>query len=103
VINEDPEKESAVEVLQQLYKLFPGTTFTVKEVLSTANDEIGKHPVHPELHDALMAACGGDKKIEPRRLGWWMRGWRDRFAGGFKLVRANSESKSTAEWKVESA
>ena len=54
---------------------------------------------NPELYDALQLACS--EKINSRRLGYWLRGHRDRILDGMQLVQAGGNSdKKVATWRV---
>jgi hypothetical protein len=100
VIGEDPEKESAYEALIHLKAVFGTAHFTAKDAAEKANDQTMKTYAYPELHEALSTVTGGDKCIDPTRLGKWFRSWRGRFVDGVRLLRANSERTSTATWRV---
>jgi Domain of unknown function (DUF3854) len=102
VLDEDPDKEAAGEALRQLRAAFPDT-FTVKEVVEKANDQVmTKQWSFPAFHDALAAVSGGGKNVDPQPLGKWMRAWRDRYVDGLRLVRAGMDKHSKmTEWTVK--
>jgi hypothetical protein len=102
VLDDDPEREAASAVFQQLREHWPDGFF-VRDVIDTANDIAGKAWAYPELHDALVAVTGGNKNIDAAKLGYWLRAWRDRYVDGMKLIRMKPEGghANAAEWRVQ--
>jgi hypothetical protein len=93
VIEEDPDKDLAVMLLTQLHTTYNGIEFTVQEVLKKASSDL-------ELRGTLMSVSGGGREIDRRRIEQWVRIWRDRFAGSYRLKRANAKDTKPARWKV---
>jgi hypothetical protein len=54
---------------------------------------------HPEFRQALLAVAGVNGRIDPTKLGYWLRRNRDRQVGDHKFVRG-SDSHKTARWAV---
>lgn len=105
VLAKDPEKESAINLLEQLRKVFEDSHFTAAEITEKAadtfvDDRHRYHFTHAGLRDALKVVVGGGKELDSKKIGFWMRAWKDRPAGGLLLSRANSGSTSTATWRV---
>jgi putative DNA primase/helicase len=96
---DDPERGK----LALLLETFPGEQerYRTAELIAAANetDEHDK-PVRPEFLAAVRAA-GRDRRgnITAEALGYWLRGQRNRVAGGWKLVRSGTETRP--EWGRE--
>jgi hypothetical protein len=106
-ITEDPEMESATVAMRELARAFKDRSFTANEAVDAANDEIvdaHHHQVRhvdPELHTALAAITRGRRKdVDLNDFGFWLRKWKDRFAGSRQLTRANSTKSRVTEWKI---
>ena len=55
-----------------------------------------------ELHAALAAiAEGKGKDVDAIRLGYWLRKWKDRYAGGFQLLRFGPKESRAAQWEIK--
>jgi hypothetical protein len=105
-ITEDPEMENATATMRELSRVFKDRSFTAREAASAANDEVieAHHKaqyVYPELHAALAAAAGEKgKNVDEKGLGYWLRKWKDRYAGGFQLLRFGPKESRTAQWEI---
>ena len=95
VIEDNPDREQAAALITAWHSVFGGEAVQIAHVIVRAAPS-------PELTSALLAA-GGDKndgnRIDPRRVSWWCRAWRDRVVDGFSLVRGKDYGKS-ATWRV---
>jgi len=102
VIAGDPELEVAKQAYAELFNEFQDEQFTAHKALKEANEGVDEGmPTNEKLHDALIAVAGVKGEIAPYRFGWWLRKWRDRFAGGMRLVRANDDGATPAYWCIE--
>jgi putative DNA primase/helicase len=91
VIEDDPDKEIAAELLRELVTRFDDTTFTAKQLVDRAL-------VAPDLHAALVAVSGG-KNVDPNVLGRWLRKWKNRIVDGLRLT-GTQDRKGVMQWKV---
>ena len=102
VVSGDPELEVAKQAYTGLFAEFENEQFTAHRAIKKANEGIGVgFATNEKLHDALSAVAGVKGEIEANRFGWWLRKWRDRYAGGMRLVRANDDSATPAYWRIE--
>ena len=96
VIEDDPDREAAATLLSAWHSAVGGETTQIAHVLQRAASS-------PELASALLAVAASKNdgnRIDPRRLSWWCREWRDRVVNGLSLVRGKDYGKS-ATWRVE--
>jgi hypothetical protein len=101
IINDDPEKESALAALVQLANEFKEQEFTAAEAAGKAN-EFYKQYVNENLHKALVdvAAEKNSKDVDTGKLGRWFRSWKDRIVNGHKLERMNERGSHVTKWRV---
>jgi putative DNA primase/helicase len=93
VAAEDPEVDAAAKLLGLLHATFDKRNFTLEATLKAAT-------VESELHNALMEVAASNKEgIDVRKLGLWVRRWKDRIIQGLRLRRANTGT--PALWKVD--
>jgi hypothetical protein len=106
-IAEDPEMENAAAAMRELSRVFEDKPFTAMEAADAASDEVIEahrktQRVDPELHAALAAVAGEKgKNVDAIRLGYWLRKWRDRYAGGFQLLRTGLKDSRAAQWEIK--
>jgi putative DNA primase/helicase len=95
VIEEDPDREQAAAVLSAWHSVVGHGAVKIAHVVGLATNS-------PELTEALLgvaAAKNDGGRIDPRRLAWWCREWRDRVVGGLLLAKDKDYGKS-ATWRV---
>jgi putative DNA primase/helicase len=95
VIEDDPDREQAAALITAWHSVFGGEAVQTAHVIERAASS-------PELTSALLAVAADKKegtRIDPRRVSWWCRGWRDRVVDGLSLVRGKDYGKS-ATWRV---
>lgn len=74
----------------------------VSEIVSAGSASAGGSPVNPQLHEALLSACG--EKITGKRLGNWLRRHRGRIVDGLKVERAGQDAATKyALWRLMEA
>ena len=96
VLSEDPELEEASSVLVFLRGKFGDEKFAIKDAIARGNDDSA-------LKDALSGVAAGRHakgEIDPKRLGWWCRRFRDRVIGGLQL-RFSGKMSGVARWQVD--
>lgn len=92
----DDEKQSAGHIYEALYHHFADRSFTSMDVARVVN---GITDVNGELADAMLQN-GCSEPNQPIKVGYWLRGCRDRISHGIKLVHAGN-SKTGVKWKLE--
>jgi hypothetical protein len=96
VIEDDPDREQAAAVLSAWHSGVGSDAVQIAHLVKSAANT-------PELNEALTGVAGakndGGARIDPRRLSWWCREWRDRVVSGLVLARGKSCGKA-ATWKV---
>jgi putative DNA primase/helicase len=95
VIEDDPDREQAAAVLSQWHAAFGDEAIQIAGLLERATSS-------RELTAALFAVAASkneSNKIDPRRVAWWCREWRDRVVGGLRLERGRNYG-DRATWKV---
>ena len=101
---DDPERECHAAVLAAWDKTFGGGEVTVTDLIEAAGkrDRIGTL-VSPDLHGALMtvaAAKGGG--LSNQRLGYWLRGHRDKILNRRAIRRSNAAYHDTlTRWYLQ--
>lgn len=101
--DDDPDLESARNLLTNIRAAFGEHGVTVAEIIRSAQefDGTGRH-AYPDLHDAVEVVCA--ERISGRRLGGWLRRHRDRIVDGLQLLRIEGDShQKVARWLVRSA
>jgi len=95
VIEDDPDREAAATVLHAWYSVAGDETIQIAHVIELAASS-------PLLASALLAVAASKdeaSRIDPRRVSWWCRAYRDRVVDGLSLVRGKDYGKS-ATWMV---
>ena len=95
VIEDDPDREQAATLITEWHSVFGGEAVQIAHIIERAASS-------PELTSALLAVAADKndgKRIDPRRVSWWCRAWRDRVLDGLSLVRGKLYGKS-ATWRV---
>jgi hypothetical protein len=95
VIDDDPDREAAAALLTAWHSAVGAEVAQIAHVLECADSD-------PELTSALLevaAAKNDPSKIDPRRLAWWCREWRNRVVSGLALSQGRNYGKS-ARWGV---
>jgi hypothetical protein len=95
VIEDDPDREQAAALLATWHSVVGTDAVQIANLVSLAAKT-------PELKAALLgvaAAKNDGGQIDPRRLSWWCRAWRDRIVSGLVLAKGKDYGKS-ATWLV---
>lgn len=96
--DDDPDLEAMRLMFTAWRKSYQDQAKTAAEVIQAGLEYVITQHVNPELHDALQLACAG--KIDPRRLGNWLRYHKDRIIDGMQLVQDGIERTRAVRWKV---
>jgi putative DNA primase/helicase len=95
VMEDDPDREQAAALITVWHSVIGSEAVQIADVIKRAAS-------HPELTSVLLAAAAGKNdgaRIDPRRVSWWCRDWRDRVVDGLSLIRGKDYGKS-ATWRV---
>lgn len=99
--DQDPDIE-AMRLLCTIWQdTFSDDPKTVADVVKAgmATKLESKEPANAELYDALQLVCS--EKPNSRRLGYWLRGHRDRIVDGLQLRQAGNDGHAKVnKWKV---
>jgi len=96
VIEDDPDREQAATLLSAWHSEVGADPIQIARLVGLAANT-------PELRAALLgvaAARNDGGQIDPRRLSWWCREWRDRVVSGLVLAKDKDYGKS-ASWRVK--
>lgn len=93
---DDPERETALEVLTEWRREFSGAPTTVAEAIRRATNGGGM-----SLRNALDGVCGGPGGLNARRLGRYLLRLKDRVFGDLVLRRSADMYTNTATWATE--
>ena len=91
VLADDPEREESLAVLRALHEEFEDDEFTAKRIV--------RHCKSNTLRAAIEAVALGNKEIDSRKLGWWLRRNHNRILGGLRLESVGTESGSS-RWRI---
>jgi putative DNA primase/helicase len=91
----DDENASVGTVFQRLFEQFGGREFTGLDVARLVN---GIADPNGELANELMDN-GCAEPNQPKKVGYWLRGCRDRISHGLKLTHAG-EARGGMKWKL---
>lgn len=94
----DPDLEAMRLMFTAWRDKYQDKAATAAEVIQAGLEYGLTQHVNPELHDALQLACAG--KIDPRRLGNWLRYHKDRIIDGMQLVQDGIERTRAVRWKL---
>jgi putative DNA primase/helicase len=95
VLEDDPDHEQAAALMTVWHSVFESEAVQTAHVIERAASS-------PELTSALLAVAAAKNdgnRIDPRRVSWWCRAWRDRVVDGLSLVRGKDYGKA-ATWRV---
>jgi Primase C terminal 2 (PriCT-2) len=92
----DDGRQSVGSIFEQLYATFEDRPFTSLDIARVA---LGITDANGELA-ANMQQNGCPEPNSPLKVGYWLRGYRDRISKGLKLVHAGN-SKSGVRWKFQ--
>jgi len=101
---EDPDIALQRMLFTAWDKAFGQESVTAAEVAQRAVEtdriEAGKgNHLHPDLHEAVLAACG--EKITSKRFGYWLRRHKMRVCDGYRLEMAGFDTHSKiAKWRL---
>jgi hypothetical protein len=96
VIEDDPDREQAAALLSAWHSVVGSDAVQIAHMVNMAAKTT-------ELNAALLgvaAARNDGSHIDPRRLSWWCREWRDKVVGGLVLAKSKDYRKS-ATWQVK--
>jgi hypothetical protein len=96
VLEDDPDREQASALLSAWCSVIGSDAVQLANVIHRANENI-------TLKNALLGVAASKSdggKVDPRRLAWWCRTWRDRVVGGLSVTKGSDYGKS-ARWSVE--
>lgn len=101
---QDPDMETTRALLTAWWEVFAGDEKTASEVVKEGA-AIGEGmdrdtPSHPALREALMLACGGRGEPTPYRLGYWLRGHKDRIVDGKRITSGEKDRNGVSRWRV---
>lgn len=94
---EDPERETAFEVISEWRRAFGVEPMTVAAAIRAATESSGAS----RLRDALDAVAGGPGGLNAKRLGRYMLRQKDRHIGGMAVRREEDRGSNAAAWRVE--
>lgn len=97
VREDDPEKERTSTIIRAL----PRGEWTATEVAEMVNSDLSR-PDAQRSHSALVEALSEfveRQRMDPGRLGYWLRKHRDRIVDGLRVTRAG-ERNHVALWRV---
>jgi hypothetical protein len=90
----DDETTSVGNVFERLYQQFGDRTFTGLDVAHLVN---GLADPNGELANELMEN-GCSEPNQPKKVGYWLRGCRDRISSGLKLTHAG-DTRTGVKWR----
>jgi hypothetical protein len=90
----DDETTSVGNVFERLYQQFSDRTFTGLDVAHLVN---GLADPNGELANELMEN-GCSEPNQPKKVGYWLRGCRDRISSGLKLTHAG-DTRTGVRWR----
>jgi hypothetical protein len=96
VLADDPEREERLAGIRALYEVFADYQFTTKEIIERCG-------CNHELKASMLSLAAGRyqrNEVDSRRLGWWLKGVRDRIIGGLRL-RLSGKASGVAKWQIE--
>lgn len=93
---EDPERESAQEVLSEWHHAFGDTATSVADAIRRATGTGGDS----DLRDALDVVAGSPGGLVAKRLGRWLLKHKGRILGGLVLRRDHDPKANVAVWSV---
>jgi hypothetical protein len=95
IVDDDPERESAVALLHALHLTFGAQPFLISEAIRRSKVEGFEY-----LDNALRAVAERKNHFDLRALGWWLRRWKDRRVEGMCLCEDGKEHRAVL-WKIE--
>jgi len=96
---EDPALEAAAALLQAWHETLGSEPVPIKALFEAAGQ-----PGHEALRDALLAVCGKNGQLDGKRLGYWLRTWKNRIVSHLLLEPAGEDAHAKARcWRVREA
>lgn len=98
---QDPELEAMRLMLVSIHDAYGDAEVTAATIIKDGLSRTigGGDYAMEDLHEALELVCGG--RIDPRRLGHWLRSHVNRITDGLQLQRGRDDSHAkVARWKV---
>lgn len=104
ILDNDPEKEELIAVLDLWSRAVGGTPTTVAEINTKAEEPVEEHKPFPvayiELRNKLTeVACKG--KWSAKSVGWWLRRYKDRVVGNRCFRMGQHKGRYGQEWRLE--
>jgi hypothetical protein len=97
--HEDPALEAAGALLQAWHETLGSEPVPIKALFEAAGQ-----PGHEALRDALLAVCGKNGQLDGKRLGYWLRTWKNRIVSHLLLEPAGEDAHAKARcWRVREA
>jgi hypothetical protein len=88
------EWKTALSAVKLQSRIIQADGYTTKELIDKAN-------VTPDLREVLLeiaAASRAPNEIDPRALGYWLRGAKDTRIAGLKLIQNKLADKQRPRW-----
>ena len=100
---QDPDLETTRAVLSAWRDVFAGDAVTASDVVREG-DAVGEGldptaAVHPALREALRMVSGG-RQITSQKLGYWLRGHKDRIVDGMRIALLPPDRNGISRWQV---
>jgi hypothetical protein len=96
---EDPGLEAASALLWAWHEILGSDPLPIKTLIQEAGRD-GREA----LRDTLLAVCGKNGQPDGKRLGYWLRTWKNRIIGGLLLEPAGEDAHTKARcWRVRVA
>jgi len=96
---EDPGLEAAGALLQAWHQTLGSKPMPIKALIEEAGRD-GRE----EFRDAMLAVCGKNGMLDGKRLGYWVRTWKNRIVSGLLLEPSGEDAHAKARcWRVRTA
>jgi len=96
---EDPGLEAAGALLRAWQEILGTDPLPIKTLIEEAGRD-GREA----LRDTLLAVCGKNGQPDSKRLGYWLRTWKNRIIGGLLLEPSGEDAHTKARcWRVRAA
>jgi hypothetical protein len=96
---EDPGLEAATALLRAWHEILGTDPLPIKTLIEEAGRD-GREA----LRDTLLAVCGKNGQPDGKRLGYWLRTWKNRIIGGLLLEPSGEDAHTKARcWRVRAA
>ena len=95
----DPDLEAMRLMFSAIHSKYDNKDVTASQIIDDGLATLSGIYTAPDLHDALELTCGG--RIDPRRLGNWLRVHANRIVDGLQLQRWRQDGQAkVARWRV---